>query len=225
MNTPVNYWVEPRLHEVGVRVEFAVIGGVNVAPKAPELEPWKRAIQKRLREADIENDPVLVAYRRLLAAVGNAEAVASPEYLLRLIQKHGRLPQINTVVDAYNIVSAETRAVLSAHDLDKVRGTLRMVLLDEPLDFEPLGPGGTEVLPPGEFTIRDDAHPLCRLNCKQSRLSSVTPETRNLVLYAQGNPELEGDALRSALDAACEAITRFSGGRREPINRVEPAPP
>lgn len=220
MNTQVNYWVEPKLYDIGVRVEFAVISGVTVAPTSPELEIWKRAIQKRLREADIDNDPVLIAYRRLLAAAGNAEAVASPEYLLRLIQKHGRLPQINTVVDAYNIVSAETRAVVSAHDLDKLTGTLRMILLDEPLTFEPLGRGAPERLPPGEFTIRDDVHPLCRLNCKQSALSSVTPETRNLLLYAQGNPALEGDALRAALDVACEAIIRFSGGRREAVNEV-----
>src|SRR5436305_5890631 len=147
MNSPVNYWVDPRVYEVGARVEFAVISGVTVSPKSAELEPWKRAIQKRLREAEIEDDPVLVAYRRLLAAVGNAEAVASPEYLLRLIRKHGRLPQINTVVDAYNVVSADTRAVVSAHDLDRLAGTLRMIRLDEPLDFEPLGPSGTERLP------------------------------------------------------------------------------
>lgn len=220
MNLPVNYWVDQRLYEVGVRVEFAVIRDVTVHPKSAELEAWKRAIQRRLREVDIDQDPVLIAYRRLLAAVGNAQAVASPEYLLRLIQKHGRLPQINTVVDAYNIVSAETRAVVSAHDLDKLKGTLRMVRLDEPLNFEPLGSGDSESLPPGEFTIRDDAHPLCRLNCKQSRLSSVTPQTRNLLLYAQGNPQLEGVALRSALSAACESIIRFSGGQREAVSEV-----
>lgn len=221
MDTPVAYWVEPKLYEIGVRVEFAVVSGVNVSRSSPELETWKRGIQRGLREVDIENDPILVAYRRLLAAVGNPEAVASPEYLLRLIQKHGRLPQINTVVDAYNVVSADTRAVVSAHDLDRLKGTLRMVLIDEPLVFEPLGPGGAESLPSGEFTIRDDAHPLCRLNCKQSRLSSVIPETRNLLLYAQGNPELEGEALRAALDMACDAIIRFSGGRREAVERVE----
>lgn len=225
MNSQVNYYVDPSLYEVGVRVEFAVIRDVTVHPKSGELEPWKRSIQRQLREVDIDNDPILIAYRRLLAAVGNAEAVASPEYLLRLIQKHGRLPQINTVVDAYNIVSAETRAVISAHDLDKLTGTLRMIRLDEPLSFAPLGTGESEQLPPGEFTIRDEAHPLCRLNCKQSRLSSVSPPTRNLLLYAQGNPQLEGDALRSALDAACEAIIRFSGGSREAVNEVEPALP
>jgi DNA/RNA-binding domain of Phe-tRNA-synthetase-like protein len=222
MNSPVNYWVDPRLHEVGVRVEFAVIRNLTVNQKSPELESWKRSIQRQLREADLDNDPILIAYRQLLKAVSNTPVVASPEYLLRLIQKHGRLPQINTVVDAYNIVSAETRAVVSAHDLDKLTGTLRMIQLDELIIFEPLGSGNTEQLPPGEFTIHDDEHPLCRLNCKQSRRSSVTAATRNVLLYAQGNPQLEGDELRAALDAACEAIMRFSGGQRETVYEVGP---
>ena len=222
MTTPVQYWIDPRTHELGVRVGFAVIRGVKVNPKDSELEGWKRPIQRQLRGADLEGDPVLTAYRRLLVVVGNPEAIASPEYLLQLIQKHGRLPQINTVVDAYNIVSAETRAVVSAHDLDKLRGKLRMILLDEPEPFDPLGPGTTEILPPGEFTIRDDQHMLCRLNCKQSRHSSIVPTTQNLLLYAQGNPLLQGDSLSSALDAACEAIIRFSGGHRDAVIQIDP---
>lgn len=221
MSSQVNYWIDPRTYDLGVRVEFAVVRDVTVSDKSAELETWKRSIQRRLREAEIDNDPILIAYRELLAKV-NPDAVASPEYLLRLIQKHGRLPQINTVVDAYNVVSADTRAVISAHDLDKLRGPLRMIQLDQSLAFEPLGPGGTEELPRGEFTIRDDVHALCRMNCKQSRLSSVTPETRNVLFYAQGNPKLEGPALASAMDAACEAIIRFSGGHREPVNEVSP---
>ena len=217
----MEYWVDPRTCKLGVRVEFAIVRDVTVSNKSAELETWKRAIQRRLREVAIDDDPVLIAYRELLAKI-DPDAVASPEYLLRLIQKHGRLPQINTVVDAYNVVSADTRAVISAHDLDKLKGPLRMIQLDQSLSFEPLGPGGAETLLPGEFTIRDDEHALCRMNCKQSRLSSVTPETRNLLFYAQGNPLLEGAALSSAMDAACEAVIRFSGGRNESVNQIEP---
>jgi DNA/RNA-binding domain of Phe-tRNA-synthetase-like protein len=79
-----------------------------------------------------------------------------------------------------------------------------------------------ESLPAGEFTIRDDEHLLCRLNCKQSRLSSVSLSTGDLLLYAQGNPRLEGARLGAAMEDACNAIIRFSGGSREPLEQVEP---
>jgi DNA/RNA-binding domain of Phe-tRNA-synthetase-like protein len=217
---PLEYSIDPLTEAVGVRVEFAVIRGVTVARKHPDLERWRRPIQHELRLVDAASDPILIAYRTLLAAVGNPGALASPEYLLRLIQQHGKLPQINTLVDSYNVVSAQTRAVVSAHDLGRLSGRLRMSLLAEPASFSPLGSEGTEILPPGEFTIRDDRHPLCRLNCKQSRLSSVGADTRDVLLYAQGNPALQGEQLRSALDAACAAIIRFCGGERAPVSRV-----
>lgn len=216
----VQYLVDPMAYGIGVRVEFAVIRGLTVAPKHPELDRWRRPIQRELLSVDLMTDPILLAYRHLLAAAGNPQAVASPEYLLRLIKDHGKLPQINTVVDAYNVVSAQTRAVVSAHDLGKLCGTLRMVLLTEPAPFEPLGSSSSETLPPGEFTICDDHHQLCRLNCKQSRLSSVHADTTDVLLYAQGNPALEGGHLKAALDAACQAICRFCGGRREPVAAV-----
>jgi DNA/RNA-binding domain of Phe-tRNA-synthetase-like protein len=221
--TRVRYYIDPATCEIGVRTEFAVIRDVTVQPRDLELNRWRRPIQRELREIDLDSDPILVAYRDLLSAVGASDAVASPEYLLRLLQKNGKLPEINTVVDAYNVVSAQFRAVISAHDLGCLSGTLRMIRLTEAAPFEPLGSAPMEMLPAGEFTIRDDRHLLCRLNCKQSRLSSVTLSTRDLLLYAQGNPCLEGDALRAAMDAACEAIIRFSGGERESPESIAPA--
>lgn len=221
-NAPIQYWVDPAVLDTGARVELAVIRGVTVKRKNPDLDRWRKPIQQELREVDIDADPIVLAFRALLSGIGASDAVASPEYLLRLLQRNGKLPEINTVVDAYNVISAQYRTVISAHDLDRLTGTLRMIRLTEPAPFEPLGSDSTEMLPAGEFTIRDDRHLLCRLNCKQSRLSSVGPETKNLLLYAQGNPRLEGDALRAAMDAACEAIVRFSGGEREPVEQIPP---
>jgi len=218
---PIQYWIDPASHEAGVRVEFAVIRGITISQKDPELERWKRPIQRQLREIDLDKDPVLIAYRELNASVGNATSLASPEYLLRLIQRAGKLPQINTAVDAYNIISAETRAVLSAHDLDKLQGPVGMVVLRQPATFDPLGSTESETLPAGEFTIRDDQHALCRLNSKQSRLSSTSLSTKSLLIDAQGNKLLEGEKLKAAIDAACESIIRFTGGNREPMIQVE----
>src|SRR5262245_36524565 len=131
MSATVQYWVDPRALALGVRVEFAVIRGLTVARQHPEIDRWRRPIQRELRTVDLAADPILAAYRPVNAAAGNPTAVASPEYLLRLIRDHGKLPQINTVVDAYNVISAQARAVISAHDLGRLSGPVRMVVLDE----------------------------------------------------------------------------------------------
>lgn len=216
-----HFWVDPRAEEIGVRFLVAVLTGLEIRKKEPELERWRRAIQKELLEVDIDADPVLAAYRPLLAAAGNSEAVASPEYLFRLLQRVGTLPRINTCVDAYNTVSVRTRAVASVHDLQRLSGPVRMVRLREPETFYPLGrQEESEIMPAGEFGARDDRHMLCRLNCKQSRLSSVSEDSRDVLVYVQGNPALEGAALEAALEELCEAILRFNGGVRQPVEQV-----
>jgi DNA/RNA-binding domain of Phe-tRNA-synthetase-like protein len=222
MNRPIEFWLDRKADEIGVRFDVAVIRDVQVRREDGELEKWKRPIQKQLRDSDLEADTILSAYRPVLTAAGNPSAVASPEYLLTMIRKHGRLPRINTVVDAYNIVSAQTRAVASAHDLDRLTGPVRLIRLDSPAAFEPLGSRDTETIPAGEFGVRDDRHMLCRLNCKQSRLSSVGTSTKSILIYVQGNPALEGHELASTLDLICETVIRFNGGNRTDVLRLEP---
>jgi DNA/RNA-binding domain of Phe-tRNA-synthetase-like protein len=96
-----------------------------------------------------------------------------------------------------------------------------MVVLKQAATFQPLGSMESEILPAGEFTICDSQHALCRLNSKQSRLSSTSLSTKSLLIYAQGNKLLEGQQLKKAIDVACESIIRFTGGHREPMVQVE----
>lgn len=222
MTPPMQYWFDPEAERIGVRFEVAVLRDVTVRREDPELESWKRRAQQALRQLVLQGDPILEAYRAVLAAAGNPAAVASPAYLLDMVQRSGRLPRINTLVDTYNVCSAQTRAVASAHDLERLTGPVRLVRLRTPAPFHPLGAGIPETLPAGEFGVRDDRHMLCRLNCKQSRLSSVGLQTTNVLVYVQGNPALEGEALRAALDSICEAIRRFNGGWQDAVTRRDP---
>jgi len=50
--------------------------------------------------------------------------VAPAEYLLKLIKKSGMLPNINRVVDCYNIASAETLLSMGVHDLANIKGNI-----------------------------------------------------------------------------------------------------
>jgi DNA/RNA-binding domain of Phe-tRNA-synthetase-like protein len=220
---PYQFWVDSRAEEIGVRFLVAILTGLEIRKKEPELERWRRAIQKELMTVDIDADARLAGYRPVLAAAGNPTAIASPEYLFRLLHRVGTLPRINTCVDAYNTVSVSTRAVASVHDLHKLSGTVRMVRLSESQTFYPLGRDESEeIMPAGEFGARDDRHMLCRLNCKQSRLSSIDETSRDVLVYVQGNPALEGASLAAALEELCDTVLRFNGGTRLPVEQVSP---
>jgi DNA/RNA-binding domain of Phe-tRNA-synthetase-like protein len=122
------------------------------------------------------------------------------------------LPAVNTVVDAYNIASLDTSTVVSAHDLDHVEGNARIVMTTGRESFHPLHAEAPVLLPAGQWAGVADDHVLCQLNCKQSELSKVTIDTRNLLVYVQGNGYTASGYVASALRTVCETIVRFNGG-------------
>ncbi len=215
-----SWGITPDAFQIGVRLAVCSVVGVGISREKAELERWKRMAQARVRGRGVNGNPILDGYRAVLAAAG-IEGLPSVELLLHFLERHGRLPTINTCVDAYNIYSLEHHVVVSVHDADRLVGPLRMVRLERETPFAPLGSSSIEVIPAGGFGIRDDRHLLCVENRKQSRESAVTVETRNLAVAAQGSPALEGVRLSERLAGVCECIIAFNGGQLIPATRIE----
>lgn len=181
----------------------------------------QEAIRASLAIDQIERDPVLAGFRQLHTTVGvsNRKNVASPETLLRLLLKRGRLPHINLLVDLYNLVSIETRLSLGAHDLRNVRGNVELRLTDGSESFHPLGQPEPEPVRPGEYAYVDDANDvLCRLEVRQAQKSKITTETTDCFLILQGNPATDATLLRDATGRLLDGITQFCGGEHEIIH-------
>lgn len=209
-----SYVIDPRVRALGVVFHAAIVRGVVARKKDPRVERAKKRAALGAAGVDLEADPILRGYRALFAAVGvtDGEAMASPEWLLRLIARRGTLPTINTVVDTYNTVSVERLIVASAHDLDALRGAVRVVRTTGREMFYPLGSTTGMLLRAGEWAAVDDTHALCRMNCKQSEISKVRADTTNLFIYAQGNCATDEAYVRDSLVAVCERIVEMNGG-------------
>ena len=204
-------WVDAWSIGLGVKFMAAEIHRVRVQKKSPELETVKRMIANELVETEHPSQSILQGYRDLYSTLRITDAVSSPEWLHKMIGVHGRLPQINTVVDAYNLISAKTSLVISAHDLKYVDGDVRIERTKGDEVFFPLG-GEKEILRADEWAGKADNHILCRLNCKQSDLSKVTLATSDLLIYVQGNPVTPAEYLRRVLVEVCQYIIHFNGG-------------
>jgi len=207
------YWVDEKATKVGVKFQVAEIYGVTVKKKNPELEKDKKAIAELVRKTDYSRNPILLGYEKLYVTAGVKNAVASPTSLLQLVKEKGVLPTINTVVDAYNVKSLKTKLVVSAHDLDKLKGDVRIETTTGKEVFYPLGSTTGETLPVNEWAAVDDVHTLCRLNCKQSELSKVTQSTKNLLIYVQGSEATSDEYLHQSLVAICENVVKYNGGK------------
>lgn len=179
--------------EAACRAEW---GGVALS-EIPGIEAWRRAY----RQFGIKRTSYRSAVERL---VKNALA--------------GRdLPEINSFVDIYNIVSLSHVLPSGADDLDCVVGNLAFRYSrpgDSFLDMAGTGPeGGAPVEDPpkqGEIVYADDEKILCRRwNWRQDARTLVRPSTRRAIVTLQSNGV--GD-LSAAIDELTGLIARFCGG-------------
>jgi DNA/RNA-binding domain of Phe-tRNA-synthetase-like protein len=141
---------------------------------------------------------------------------SSIERLLLLALKRGELPAINSLVDAYNLVSLRTRCSLGAHDLDVLSLPVSLRILTGQESFTPLGETTPVAVTPGEYGYVDAADRLlCRLDVRQADFSKVTERTRNVLLIVEGTAEHAPEVLSRAFTEVMEVVTRYCGGTVE----------
>src|SRR5580692_13194564 len=112
----------------GLRVVELKLTGLKVRSSDPGLESFKLEVQERVRQRtasleEVKNQPIFRAYRDFFWRVGIDPTKTRPagEALTRRIIGGRDLPRVNTLVDAYNLVSVETSIAIAAFDLEKVR--------------------------------------------------------------------------------------------------------
>jgi DNA/RNA-binding domain of Phe-tRNA-synthetase-like protein len=121
--------VSPELQNsfAGLRVVELKIGNLRITRSNPALEAFKKEKQDEIRRKiakldEVKDLPVVRAYRDFYWKVGIDPTKTRPagEALLRRILGGKDLPTINTLVDSYNLASAETCIAIAAFDLDLV---------------------------------------------------------------------------------------------------------
>lgn len=202
-----------QVQALGVRGVYLAMYGLTNRPEDPEFETLRADLNRRLADEKqaLLADPLLQGYRELHSAVGfsNRDFVASPEALI----KSGRLPQVNLLVDIYNLVSIETRLSFGAHDLARVQGNIHLRLTTGSEGYWPLGSPEPKPVRPGAYAYIDDADEvICLLEVRQVHKTRVTLETRDCFYIIQGNPAASQPALQAAAERLTALTQRFCGG-------------
>ena len=138
------------------------------------------------------------------------------------IKRHG-FPAINNLVDAYNLISLQSRCTLGAHDVRKFTPpcTLRLTRGDE--SFLPLDQEVEQTIAAGEFAYVDAENRLmCRLNVLQADFSKVTAATTNAMVIIEGSTAHEPTTLKDTFDRCLELVENSCGGRGEVISFPTP---
>jgi DNA/RNA-binding domain of Phe-tRNA-synthetase-like protein len=210
---------------LGLRAGAVVFRNVRVIAADPALraEIAQEAQAMRARFADpaaVRSTPEVVHFQELLRKVGVNPRREQPsvERLLTFALKRGDLPAVNSLVDAYNLVSVRSLCSLGAHDLDRIALPVTLRLLTARESFTPLGRDAPVPVVPGEYGYVDARdRVLCRLDILQADFSKVTTQTTNVLLIVEGTAEHPPEVLRQAFAEATERVTRHCGGTAEVV--------
>ncbi len=210
---------------LGLRAGAIVFRNVQIVPSLPELrseiaEPVQ-AIRARFADpAAVRSAPEVVRFQEILRQVGVNPRREQPsvERLLTFALKRGDLPAVNSLVDAYNLVSVRSFCSLGAHDLDRISPPVALRLLTGGESFTPLGRDMEVPVVPGEYGYVDARdRVLCRLDILQADFSKVTTASRNVLLIVEGTAGHAPAALRQVVADATELVTRCCGGTAEVV--------
>jgi DNA/RNA-binding domain of Phe-tRNA-synthetase-like protein len=159
------------------------------------------------------------AYRAF--GVNPRRARPSVDALLR----RGELPEINRVVDAYNLISVRYELPIGGEDLDAYDGPARLVRADgtEPFDTVKNGSAVVEHPEPGEVVWRDDTGVTCRRwNWRQCVRTRITEETKNALFILERLDPYPIGRLRAAGEALAAALADISPGVVITTRLIEP---
>ena len=210
-------------HEVltafpGICVAEGDIRSVRITPGNPGLEALKLAtmkeIQSRYTLEKVRDEPVFRAYRDFFWSGGVDPTKTRPasEALVRRILSGGKLPQISTAVDAYNLASARSGIPIAAFDAGELAGDLELRFARDGERFFGIGMEKPVVLPPNQVIMTDPEQVIAIYPYRDSDATKVTPQTRNIRIVTCGVPKIGREKLVEAYDLCAGYLAEYAGG-------------
>ena len=216
----IQFAVEKSVLDIGVKIVFLVIEGIDNTRISPEWMEKRKGIIANLlndyKDIDYHADPVLEGFHILhdRAGVKRRKNIPASENLIRLLNKHGDVFFINQAVDIYNIIFMESKLALGAHDIDRVDGNVTLRFTDGTERFVPIGQSEPVSNNPHEYSYCDDANEvLCRLEIRQVEKTKVDEKTTNAFYIIQGNEATDNEFLLATARKILDETIKYCGGK------------
>lgn len=198
-----------------IRIEKAEVEDIEVKKRSAPLDILKKKIihevKKEYTLEDLKDASLIRMYRDFYWRIGIDPTKIRPssEALIRRILQGKDVLNINTCVDAYNLVSIKTNIAIGVFDRDKLIGNLMLRSADEGEKFIGIGMDGSRSLRGNEIVIADDEKIIAIYPYRDSNETKVTLKTKNVVILICGVPGIKSNILKKARDLTIEYITSF----------------
>lgn len=191
------------------------INGLNIKKRNGKLDKFINAkveeFKSKYKGTDWKTLPIFSGHHELHSKYTQGEFISAPENLLNYIFERGTIPNINTFVDLYNIISIETGITIGVHDVDKLKGNIKLNILDTDTQFKEINTNNEGTAQKGEYCYSDDSGIICRLDIKQCDRTKITEKTKNVFIILQGHAHIGLDAIEKAKINLESAVKKYIG--------------
>lgn len=202
----------------GICVAEGDIVAVNVKGESPGLETLKpeiaSVIKSRYTLENVKDDSGFRAYRDFFWSVGIDPTKTRPasEALVRRLLAGGKLPKINTAVDAYNLASALSGVPIAAFDADRLAGGLTMGFARHGEMFLGIGMKEPIALKPNQVILADPEKIVAIYPHRDSNGTKTTTATKNIHIVSCGVPGIEKSKIIEAYGTCTRYLKEYAGG-------------
>ena len=140
----------------------------------------------------------------------------SPEALLRRVVLYKGLYNINTCVDAYNLVVMKHRVSVGAFNLDEIQFPTLLRFAKEGEEILLLGDDQPTKYKKTEVAYFDGIGGYnIDFNYRDAKRTAVQLDTKNLYINVDGVYEITPQEVEKVLEETCNIITKYCGGEVE----------
>lgn len=204
-----------------ITIGLAILKGVTIGKTSKKLQQEIAEFiqtQRTLTTEQIGAYPEVKSYRRLYKEmrVDWHSRRPSPEALLRRIATKKGLYNVNSCVDAYNLIVMKHRVSVGAFDLDRIQfpTVLRFPNSGDKIlllgDKEPTEYKTTELA----YFDRDGGYNI-DFNYRDAKRTAVYETTKNILLNVDGVYDVTREKVERSLSESIEIILTYCGGKVE----------
>lgn len=204
--------------KIGVLVAKNIDNSGSDAKLISELRSVEEGVRNKLDIQTLADNPKIADWRKAYSAFGSKPKTYknSVEALIRRALKCDELPDINKIVNIYNLISLKHILPAGGDDIDKVDGDVTLTVAKGGENFTLLGSLQEEVANEGEVIYRDDKEVLCRRwNWRECDKTKMTNKTKNVCIVLEVLESTTKKELSLALEELKEKVETFCKGETE----------
>ena len=215
-----HFCIDSNVNEIypSISIGIALIKGVKIKKTDRELEKEKKGFVEKLENLtteEIGKYPEIASYRRLYKEMGVDwhSKRPSPEALLRRVALKKGLYNVNTCVDAYNLVVMLNRVSVGAFDADKIKFPTVLRFANEGDEILLLGDEKPTRYTSKELAYYDQAGGYnIDFNYRDAQRTMVTEGTSDLWINVDGVYDISTEQVQKTLEESIEKIIKYCGG-------------